>query len=115
MSSSSFAREAWRYFKDIPQFEKDVCIVQGRALSIDVASRVAKYHKHDDDVTQEMPYDFLVVATGTQRRWPVVPEALHKTEYLQNVDSHIQRLRDAKQVVVVGGGRLQQYHMPSQY
>ncbi|TVY49855.1 Fe-regulated protein 8, partial [Lachnellula cervina] len=104
MSSSSFAREAWRYFKDIPQFEKDVCIVQGRALSIDVASRVAKYHKHDDDVTQEMPYDFLVVATGTQRRWPVVPEALHKTEYLQNVDSHIQRLRDAKQVVVVGGG-----------
>ena len=104
MSSLSFAQEAWRCFKDIPQFE-NVRIVQGRALSIDVASRVAKYHKYDEDLTQEMPYDFLVVATGTQRRRPIVPEALHKIEYLQHVDRHIQRVRDAKQVVVVGGGR----------
>ncbi|ATZ48284.1 Bcalo3 [Botrytis cinerea B05.10] len=104
-SKSEFASEAWRRFDDIPILHRNnVRTIQGKASSIDMASRVATYQENSTSPLMEIPYDYLVVATGASRNWPVVPKSTTREEYLQDIHGHIESLRRSKRVVIVGGG-----------
>lgn len=104
MSSTDFAKEAWRSYDDITLLKDDVRTVQGSAIGLNMSSRVATYQKQGEDSVYQIPYDFLVTATGTSRRWPVAPEAATRDDYLHDVDNLTQSVESAKRVVVVGGG-----------
>lgn len=36
--------------------------------------------------------------------WPVVPQALCKDDYMREVTGHVDKVKAAKEVVVIGGG-----------
>ncbi|TEY53490.1 hypothetical protein BOTCAL_0246g00050 [Botryotinia calthae] len=69
-----------------------------------MASRVATYQGNSTSPLMDIPYDYLVVATGTSRNWPVVLKSSAREEYLQDIHGHIESLRGSKRVVIVGGG-----------
>ena len=54
--------------------------------------------------TYEEAYDYLISSTGLKRSWPAVPQSLTKKEYLKEAGAHIDRMKAAESVVVVGGG-----------
>lgn len=96
-SKSEFASEAWRRFDDIPILHRNsVRMIQGKASSIDMASRVATYQENSISPLMEIPYDYLVVATRTSGNWPVVPKSSTREEYLQDIHGHIENLRGSK-------------------
>ncbi|KAF7864289.1 uncharacterized protein EAF02_010257 [Botrytis sinoallii] len=104
-SNSDFASEAWRRFDDIPiLYRYNVRTIQGKVDSIDMVSRVATYQENSTSPSKHIPYDYLVVATGTSRDWPVVPQSSKKEEYLRNIHDNTESLRGSKRVVIVGGG-----------
>ncbi|TGO19661.1 hypothetical protein BTUL_0003g01160 [Botrytis tulipae] len=104
-SNSEFASEAWRRFEDIPILHRyNVRTIQGKVGSIDMASRVATYQENSTSPSKHIPYDYLVVATGTSRNWPVVPQSSKREEYLRDIHDNIESLRCSKRVVIVGGG-----------
>ncbi|TVY39017.1 Apoptosis-inducing factor-like protein B [Lachnellula occidentalis] len=104
-ASESFASEAWRKFDEIPLINRhNVRSIQGRASAIDMSSRIATYQENSSGPVKQISYDYLVVATGTQRSWPVVPRALNRSGFLRDIQDHTSSIRDAKRAVVVGGG-----------
>lgn len=104
LTSPTFACEAWRTFDDISLLDKgDVQTIQGKATSVGMASRIVTYQR-PDGLMKEIPYDYLVVATGMKRSWPIVPRALKKESFIDDVNEHVRSIGDAKRVVVVGGG-----------
>lgn len=104
-SNSDSASEAWRRFDDIPILHRyNVRTIQGKVDSIDMASRVATYQENSTSQSKHIPYDYLVVATGTSRNWPVVPQSSKRDEYLRDIHDSIESLRGSKRVVIVGGG-----------
>lgn len=53
----------------------------------------------------EISYDYFVAATGLKRNFPVVPETLTRSEYLEEIGSHVQSVEAAKDgIAVIGGG-----------
>lgn len=74
---------------------------------IDPEQRIATI---TDSVTEESyseRYDYLIVASGLRRVWPVVPQSLTKKSYLYETSEHIHAVKkSAGGVVVVGGGKL---------
>jgi len=106
-TSVSFASQAWRNFDDISILQEgNVQKIQGKVTAICMASRIATYQDPSGSATKDIPYDFLVVATGTQRSWPIVPRAMGRKEHLQEMAGHIRDVRESKRVVVVGGGEI---------
>jgi len=103
-TSSRFADEAWRPFKEIPAMNH--CHhIQGTAMAINTAERIATYFDlAGEKIEKSLAYDYLVVATGTRRGWPIVPLAQDKARYLKDNSEHIESIKDAKRVVIVGGG-----------
>jgi len=53
-----------------------------------------------------LTYDYLVLATGLQRPWPIVPTADNHDQYVKDAEAHIAGIENAreKSVVVIGGG-----------
>jgi NADPH-dependent 2,4-dienoyl-CoA reductase/sulfur reductase-like enzyme len=100
-----FSREAWLEYKDIPYLkQKSVTVHRGRAQSIDPSGRTATFIDASN-ASQRISYDFLVIANGTRRAWPVVPKAFTKELYLNDGDRHSSRLAAARTVAVIGGGK----------
>jgi len=100
-----FSREAWLEYKDIPYLKDgSVTVRRGRAQSIDTSERTATFID-DSDASQTISYDFLVLAYGTHRSWPVVPKAPTKALYLDGGDRYASRLEAARTVAVIGGGK----------
>ena len=59
---------------------------------------------HEGGVSK-LDYDFLVVASGLRRVWPVVPQSLKKKQYLIEAGDHIRSVANFRHgVAVVGGG-----------
>jgi NADH dehydrogenase FAD-containing subunit len=107
---STFAREAWLPFSDMNILSsKNVMFVQGIAKSIEMEMKVASFTAPGSDTEQKIPYDYLVVATGTKRDFPIVPKASRKQDYLKDADRHIGFLENAGKIVVVGGGSFHPY------
>ncbi|CZR66554.1 uncharacterized protein PAC_16455 [Phialocephala subalpina] len=77
--SPTFAHEAWLPFSQLKLLSRGgVNILQGRALHINMSSNVAFYLDAKSGSQRQIAYDYLVVATGTKREFPIVPSALGK-------------------------------------
>ena len=100
-----FSREAWLEYKDIPYLKQNsVNVRRGQAQSIDTSERTATF-LDASNASQRISYDFLVIANGTRRSWPVVPKASTKELYLDGGDRQSSRLAAARTVAVIGGGK----------
>jgi NADH dehydrogenase FAD-containing subunit len=84
--------------------QSNVRTIHGKVTSICMDSKVAVYQDQSNSLAKDVSYDFLVVATGTRRSWPVVPRALERQGYIEDVEDHIKGVRESKRVVIVGGG-----------
>ena len=131
-TSKDFVSEAWMPYKDVKYLtDENVKILRGRAVNIDMATKIATYMEvdsHDASNSSEqfqplisqspqiesgekavtikrVPYDYLVVATGMQRAWPIVPKSLTKEGYVRDAEKHIGKLNGAEHIAVVGGGK----------
>lgn len=80
-------------------------MIQGKATGVDPSSRRATVLETASQQPRDLAYDYLVVATGLRRAWPVVPQSLSRKQYLAEAHSHIAAVSDAPAgVLVVGGG-----------
>ena len=103
----SYAREFWIRYEDIlkdREADEDVQYVQGTASNLDTESKTLLYNSSEEK-ERSLSYDFLVVATGLRRAFPVVPEALKEDPYLEDVERFVAPLRNASRIVLVGGGQ----------
>ena len=72
---------------------------------VDCSAKTATITESGQTSTRELTYDFLVVATGLRRVFPVVPQSLRRKMYLFETGDHIRAVTNATDgVVVVGGG-----------
>jgi hypothetical protein len=103
-TSANFASEAWLHYRDIRALTMNGArVLQGKAVGLDMDAKVVSYSA-DGMEPQGIPYDYLVVASGINRAWPVVPRALSKKPYLQDARAFIDKLSTARNIVIVGGG-----------
>ena len=98
-------------FDDLPAVQApNINLVQGSVQDVNCESKVATVATHEGGVSK-LGYDFLVVASGLRRVWPVVPQSLKKKQYLLEAGDHIRSVSDFRHgVAVVGGGE----YMPAQ-
>lgn len=103
----SFSAEAWRQLSTIKLISKgDVKVLQGTVTNVDMGHKKVHYFsRSSQDPKREVEYDYLVVATGMRRAFPIVPKALGKEEYLQDAIGNIEELTSSEKIVIVGGGR----------
>lgn len=106
LADDTYAAKAWVRFDDIPALRSPkITMIQGKATGVDPASKRATILETATQSPRDLAYDYLVVATGLRRAWPVVPQSLYRKQYLTEAGSHISAVTDAPAgVVVVGGG-----------
>lgn len=72
---------------------------------IEVEQRIATIKNIATQEVHNKSYDYLIVASGLRRVWPVVPQSLTKKTYMFETSEHIHAVKNsADGVVVVGGG-----------
>lgn len=80
--------------------------MQGDVLRVDPVTKLAVVKDAKSGEIRTEKYDYLVASSGSSRAWPVVPQALNKSDYLEETGTHIDTVRNVKDgVVVVGGGK----------
>jgi NADH dehydrogenase FAD-containing subunit len=94
-------------FEDMPALRSpSVKWIQGSVKQIEAEQRIATI---TNTATQEMhteSYDYLIVASGLRRVWPVVPQSLTRKTYMFETREHIHAVKDsADGIVIVGGGK----------
>ncbi|PSR74223.1 hypothetical protein BD289DRAFT_380025, partial [Coniella lustricola] len=120
LADEAYAERAWVPYADMAALTSTskITVLQGSATSIDPAAKIATvslHHQHSEKHSQKhsqkhIPYDYLIVATGLRRVWPVVPQSLTRAAYLAEARAHISAVRAAASwhdhagIVVVGGG-----------
>lgn len=106
LSSEDYAAKAYIKFEDIPALRAPgISFTQGTAISVNCDSKTAVIRETRSGTDQEESYDFLVASSGLRRTWPVVPQSLTRDEYLSEIHSHVDKVRNAHNgVVVIGGG-----------
>ncbi|KAI3392537.1 hypothetical protein diail_5548 [Diaporthe ilicicola] len=86
----AYAAKAWVNYEDIPALKTPkLTVVQGKVTSVDPSSKRAMVLEAATQSPRELAYDYLVVATGLRRAWPVVPLSLLEA------GTHISAVRDA--------------------
>ncbi|KAF7713380.1 Uncharacterized protein PECH_001319 [Penicillium ucsense] len=99
------ATASWTRFKDIPALASPhFKIVRGRVTNIDCAAKVAHVLDTATGSILAESYDFLVVASGVRRTYPVVPQSSCRTDFLQEASKHSSQVRKASDVAIIGGG-----------
>ncbi|KAJ2988259.1 hypothetical protein NUW58_g4075 [Xylaria curta] len=106
MASKEYAEKAWVEYKGVKRLQRpNVTFVQGSVTNVDCENKTATISEHKTQKTRVESYDFFIAATGLRRTWPVVPQALTRETYLQEVGAHCDRvLNSTTPVLVVGGG-----------
>lgn len=107
----NYASRSWVKYSDIPALRHpNLHVLQGSVESVDLKKMRASLLPHNEDSCLiEHEYDYLVAATGFQRVWPTVPQAVDRKLYLDEAHGHIDLVKNAEHgVVVIGGGRLTQ-------
>lgn len=106
LANQTYADKAWVKFSDVPGLQHpSLQYVQGSVVDVDMKSKTACVRPYSQQHKVTYAYDYLVAASGLRRVWPVVPQSLTKQEYLSEASSHIEKVRSAKDgVVVIGGG-----------
>jgi cation diffusion facilitator CzcD-associated flavoprotein CzcO len=103
-TSADFALESWLRFEDIIALKKsNFHVLQGKVTALDASSRTVEYITSDGG-TQQLNYDYAVLATGKRRSWPVAPRAWNKESYLQDSRIQLTNLSKARRIAIVGGG-----------
>ncbi|KAI5195273.1 FAD/NAD(P)-binding domain-containing protein [Aureobasidium subglaciale] len=105
-ASNDAASKSWTKFTDIPALQlPNVQFLQGSVSAIDCENKVASILDTNTKQQLQEQYDYLVVASGLRRTFPVVPQALDRDQFLVEAKTHIEAIRNAKEgVVVIGGG-----------
>lgn len=103
--------ESWVRFNTIPALKRDnVQVHQGSLVEIDPSQKRAFWQptKPSQDATDQIiQYDYLIMATGLKRDWPIVPAAKTWKQYVQDAKNHISQIQGCVEnpVVVIGGGK----------
>lgn len=110
IGSKPDASTFWQRFEDIPALQSpDINHIQGRVVSVDCESRIARIRRIEgDDGHQivEESYDYMVACSGLRREWPSAPKSLTREAYLAEVEESVQEIESATAgIVVVGGGK----------
>jgi NADPH-dependent 2,4-dienoyl-CoA reductase/sulfur reductase-like enzyme len=95
-------------FEDIPALRSpSVKWIQGSVKQIEPKERIATIQNTATHELRTENYDYLIVASGLRRVWPVVPQSLTKKTYTYETSEHIHAVKEssADGVVVVGGGK----------
>ncbi|KAJ5893858.1 hypothetical protein N7495_005549 [Penicillium taxi] len=104
--SPTHANSMWKQYTGFKEFMRpDLRFLQGTATSINPTTQTLTY----DDVhgmSQYQPYDYLLVSTGMQRKWPVTPKANSLLSYLKDASDYADSIKVAGKlgVVIIGGG-----------
>lgn len=111
LASKEYALKAWTRFVDLPALHTpEISFTQGSVISVDCEEKKASIRETGSSTIRDESYDFLVASTGLRRAWPVVPQSLKREEYVLEVNEHIERVKNAREgVVVIGGGMLRTY------
>lgn len=106
MASREYAKKAWVEYKNVKVLQRpNVTFVQGTVTNVDCENKTATIAVRKTQKTRVETYDFFIAATGLRRVWPVVPQALTRESYLEEVGAHCDRvLNSTAPVLVVGGG-----------
>lgn len=96
----------WKEYSALEELQHPkLKIVQGKIENIDCTSQMATYVDSNSRETVQHGYDYLVMATGLGRQWPIVPESHKKDRYVVDALKHINSLSGSKRMVVIGGGK----------
>lgn len=73
---------------------------------LNCADKSATYLDLMTKTLKQLDYDYVVVATGVRRQWPVVPQVSTHVEYVKAGLQHVAAVETSKNgvVVVIGGG-----------
>jgi NADH dehydrogenase FAD-containing subunit len=106
MASKQYAEKAWVEYKNVKVLQRpNVTFVQGTVTDVDCENKTATIAVRKTQKKRVETYDFFIAATGLRRAWPVVPQALTRETYLEEVGKHCDRvLNGTAPVLVVGGG-----------
>lgn len=86
---------------------KELSIRHGSVRAIHPDALSATFVDYDDDNKETtLYYDYLLLATGSRREWPIVPKANSSKSYVIDAQKHIAGIELAKSstVAVIGGG-----------
>jgi NADPH-dependent 2,4-dienoyl-CoA reductase/sulfur reductase-like enzyme len=104
-----FVEPFWKRFKDIPQLDSPCINVRKTTVKhVDLAKRrIITFDAVTGRETLE-EYDYLVLATGLTRNWPMAPNASSKNEYIEAALDYINQIENSadQTAVVLGGGML---------
>jgi NADH dehydrogenase FAD-containing subunit len=106
--SPSHAREFWVRYDEIlrTKYANDqVDFAHGTAVKLDTEAKTLSYEPADQSEAQKIPYDFLVLATGMSRGWPVVPKSLDFDTYVADAQNFEKELIPCSRIVIIGGGK----------
>lgn len=106
LASKNYAAKAWTRFDEIHALRAPgVSWLQGTVVNVNCENKTALISDAETRIENEERYDFLVASSELRRAWPVVPQAPKKESYLCEVNDYIDKVRIAREgVVVVGGG-----------
>ncbi|KAH9990471.1 FAD/NAD(P)-binding domain-containing protein [Xylariaceae sp. FL0662B] len=106
LAKSGYAEKAWVEFKDVKVLQRpNVRFIHGTLDKVDCENKTATIVEHGSQTAQTENYDFFIAATGLRRVWPVVPQSLHRKDYLTEVSKHVDAVENSKApILVVGGG-----------
>ena len=107
-ASAPYVNKAWKRYANIAALNRpNVTVLRGKATYFDSQNQVATYEDATLGATRKERYDYLVVATGLRRTWPICPEALVENGYRDDAHSYIAQIKNARLgVVVIGGGKI---------
>lgn len=81
-----------------------VAHVRGAAVSVDTVGRTVTVRLTGSAAEQVLPFDYLVIATGTSASAPSKALSVHSGDAMAALRSMREALAAAKRVVIVGGG-----------
>ncbi|CAK7204525.1 hypothetical protein SEUCBS139899_007283 [Sporothrix eucalyptigena] len=104
-----YAEKAWVPYSEVPALKEspNIKTVHGSVTSVDMASKTAVIQETAPagGATRTVSFDFIIVAAGLRRAFPVIPQSGDKAAYLAEVGPHIEAVTTAQDgVLVVGGG-----------
>ncbi|KAE9972935.1 hypothetical protein BLS_003815 [Venturia inaequalis] len=97
LASEDYSPKGWLRFEDLPALrsQPDLKCIQGSVNHIDPEQRIATITDSITEQSHTENYDYLVVASGLRRVWPVVPQSLTKKTYLYETSEHIHTVRES--------------------
>ena len=107
LASGGYMPKAWVKYDELPALQtSNISHIHGTVSSVDCERKIAIISDTNTGKNYEESYDYLIAASGLKREWPTVPQSLKRVEYLKEAGDHIEKLRTAKEgVVVIGGGK----------